>query len=243
MISFTIFPAIDLRNGKVIRLAQGDPSRQTEYGDDPAAVARRWLEEGASWLHVINLDGAFGISDSANQRALAGILAVAAEHGASVEFGGGVRDQDAVRIPCEMGVERVFLGTAAVCDPALVEWALAAYGPERVAGDIGARDGMAVVKGWQEPTPLTVLDLGRRFRRQGLAWCVLTDIRRDGLSRGLDVEGAAALQSATGLRLVASGGVSSLDDIARARAAGLAGVIVGRALYEGKISLQECLRI
>ena len=242
MIPFTIFPAIDLRNGKVVRLAQGDPSRQTEYGDDPAAAARRWLEEGACWLHVVNLDGAFGVSDSANQRALEEILGVAAEHGASVEFGGGVRDREAVRIPLEMGVARLFLGTAALRDPALVEWALAAYGPERIAGDVAARDGRVVVRGWQEATPLTVLELGARLRRQGVTWCVLTDVRRDGLGRGLDVEGAVALQTATGLRLVASGGVAGLDDVARARQAGLAGVVVGRALYEGKISLKECLQ-
>jgi phosphoribosylformimino-5-aminoimidazole carboxamide ribotide isomerase len=234
---FTVFPAIDLRGGKVVRLAQGDPARQTTYGDDPLAWAARWKAEGAGWLHVINLSGAFGEDADANLKALERILTA----GLKVEFGGGIRDGAGVRAAIDLGVERVFLGTAAVRDPALVDWALAAYGPGRIAGDIGARDGTVVVKGWQEATPLTVLELGKRFRGQGLEWCVLTDVRRDGVNTGADVTGAADLQAATGLKVVASGGVSSLDDVRRAREAGLAGVIIGRALYEGKLSLRAAL--
>jgi len=238
-IPFTVFPAIDLRGGKVVRLVQGDPARQTTYGDDPLAWAERWKAEGTSWLHVINLSGAFGEAAVANLQALERILTA----GLKVEFGGGIRDQAGVRAALDLGVERIFLGTAAVRDPALVDWAVAAYGPARIAGDIGVREGRVTVKGWQEATSLTALQLGRRFRQQGLEWCVLTDVSRDGLKGGADVSEAAALQSETGLRVVASGGVRSLDDVRRAREAGLAGVIIGRALYDGKIALRECFNL
>ncbi len=234
--SFTIFPAIDLRAGKVVRLAQGDPARQTTYGDDPRAWAERWKSEGAEWLHIINLSGAFDEDSQANLKALESILAV----GLQVEFGGGIRDEESIRIPLEMGAARVFLGTAAVQNPALVDWAVAQYGPARIAGDIGARDGKVSVKGWQEATALSVLEVGRRFHEQGLEWCVLTDVARDGVGSGVNVTGAVELQSATGLKVVASGGVTSLEDVRLVREAGLAGVIIGRALYDGKISLKDC---
>ncbi len=233
---FTIFPAIDLRNGKIVRLAQGDPNQQTTYGDDPLAQAEKFKDEGAEWIHVINLSGAFGEEASANPKALEAILAV----GLKVEFGGGIRDEETIRIPLEMGVARVFLGTAAIQNPALVNWAIARYGPERIAADIGVRDGNVMIRGWQESTPLTMLEAGQRFRAQGLEWCVLTDVRRDGVGSGVSVDSAVELQTATGLNVVASGGVSNLEDVIRVKNAGLAGVIIGRALYEGKITIAEC---
>ena len=235
--SFIIFPAIDLRAGKVVRLAQGDPKRQTTYGNDPRQQAEQFKAEGAEWIHVINLSGAFGEDANANLKALESILSV----GLKVEFGGGIRDEETIRIPLEMGVERVFLGTAAIQDPALVDWAIATYGAARIAGDIGARDGKVTVKGWQEATALSVLEVGQRFRQQGIEWCVLTDVARDGVSSGVNVSSAVELQKATGLRVVASGGVSSLDDVLRVCEAGLAGVIIGRALYEGSVSLRAAL--
>ncbi|PWH12174.1 MAG: 1-(5-phosphoribosyl)-5-((5-phosphoribosylamino)methylideneamino)imidazole-4-carboxamide isomerase [Anaerolineae bacterium] len=239
MNDFIIFPAIDLRNGKIVRLAQGDPNRQTEYGDDPRAQAQKFKDQGAAWVHVINLSGAFGEDAQANLNALQAILTV----GLKVEFGGGLRDEESVRTPLEMGVERVFLGTAAIQNPALVDWAIARYGPQRIAADIGVRDGLVMVRGWQESTPLTLLEAGRRFKAQGLEWCVLTDVRRDGVGSGVSVESAVALQTATGLKVVASGGVSSMEDVLRVKQAGLAGVVIGRALYEGKITLAECLKL
>lgn len=234
---FTIFPAIDLRNGQIVRLAQGNPNRQTAYGNDPRAQAVRFQAEGAEWVHVINLSGAFGEDSSANLRALAEIL----KTGLKVEFGGGIRDEETIRIPLEMGVERVFLGTAAIQNPALVDWALARYGAERIAADIGVRDGLVMVRGWQEATPLTMLEAGQRFKTQGLEWCVLTDVRRDGAGTGVSVDSAVELQTATGLKVVASGGVSSLQDVLRVKQAGLAGVIIGRAFYEEGLSLREVL--
>ena len=230
---FTIFPAIDLRAGKVVRLAQGDPTRQTTYGDDPRRQAEQFKAEGAEWLHIINLSGAFDEDTRANLAALESILST----GLQVEFGGGIRDRESIRVPLGLGAARVFLGTAAIKDPALVDWAIAQYGPARIAGDIGTRDGKVTVKGWQETTPLSMLEVGQRFYSQGLRWCVLTDVARDGVGSGVDVTSARELQQASGLRVVASGGVSSLEDVQRAREAGLAGVIIGRALYEGKLSL------
>ena len=239
MSDFTIFPAIDLRAGKIVRLMQGDPTRQTEYGDDPRQQAERFKAEGATWIHVINLSGAFGEDAAANLKALEAILSV----GLKVEFGGGIRDEETIRVPLEMGAERVFLGTAAIQNSALVDWAVAQYGPARVAADIGVRDGLVMVKGWQESTPLTMLEAGKRFSAQGLSWCVLTDVRRDGAGTGVSVDSAVELQTATGLKVVASGGVSSLDDVRIVREAGLAGVIIGRALYEGKVALCDALTV
>jgi len=234
---FTVFPAIDLRAGKVVRLAQGDPARQTTYGDDPRLQAEQFKAAGATWLHIINLSGAFDEDPRANLAALESILSV----GLQVEFGGGIRDQESIRIPLELGATRVFLGTAAIQDPTLVDWALAQYGAARIAGDIGARDGRVTIKGWQEATALSVLDVGRRFYSQGLRWCVLTDVTRDGVGSGVNTASALELQQATGLQVVASGGVSTLEDVRRVKAAGLAGVIIGRALYDGKLTVKEVL--
>jgi phosphoribosylformimino-5-aminoimidazole carboxamide ribotide isomerase len=235
--SFTIFPAIDLRAGKIVRLAQGDPSQQTTYGDDPRQQAEQFKAEGAKWLHIINLSGAFNEDAHANLKALESILKV----GLKVEFGGGIRNEETVRVPLEMGVERVFLGTATIKNPELVDWAIEKYGPARIAGDIGARDGQVMVKGWQESTPLTVLEVGKRLQAQGVGWCVLTDVKRDGVGTGVDVRGAVELQEKTGLQVVASGGVSTLEDVRRTKEAGLSGVIIGRALYEGQVSLRAAI--
>ncbi|MBN1452622.1 MAG: 1-(5-phosphoribosyl)-5-[(5-phosphoribosylamino)methylideneamino] imidazole-4-carboxamide isomerase [Anaerolineales bacterium] len=235
--SFTIFPAIDLRAGKIVRLAQGDPSRQTTYSDDPRQQAEQFKAEGADWLHVINLSGAFNEDAQANLKALESILAV----GLKVEFGGGIRDEETVRVPLEIGVERVFLGTAAIQNPKLVDWAIECYGPSRIAGDIGARDGQVMIMGWQESTPLTVLEAGLRLRNQGVEWCVLTDVKHDGIGTGVDVGSAVELQEKIGLQVVASGGVSTLEDVRKVKSAGLAGVIIGRALYEGSLSLRAAI--
>lgn len=235
MISFTVFPAIDLRHGRVVRLAQGDPVQQTVYGDDPFVMAKRWKAEGADWVHVVNLDGAFGDESSANHRSLISILST----GLQVQFGGGLRDEASVRRALELGVARVVLGTAAVETPALVDWALREYGPERVAVGIDARDGRVRVRGWTEAAAVTALELGQRIRAQGVAWCIVTDVARDGIGAGVNVAETAQLARATGLQVIASGGVSGADDVHRVRDAGLAGIIIGRALYEGKISLLD----
>jgi phosphoribosylformimino-5-aminoimidazole carboxamide ribotide isomerase len=242
---FTLFPAIDLRAGQVVRLAQGDPARQTTYSFEPAEVARSWRATGADWVHVVNLDGAFsrdgGLGQPPAEANLAALGAIAAVPGLRVQYGGGLRDEANVRRAFDLGAARVVLGTAALEDPALVAWALYAYGPDCVAASLDARDGQVRVRGWAEKAPLSVEVLGARLRGQGVAWCIFTDIARDGVSTGVNVPVSAALAQATGLRVIASGGVAGLGDVLAVRAAGLAGVIVGRALYEGQIDLAEAL--
>jgi phosphoribosylformimino-5-aminoimidazole carboxamide ribotide isomerase len=234
---FTVFPSLDLRNGLVVRLAQGDPARQTVYGDDPAAVAERWLAEGAEWLHVVNLDGSFGMDGTANAAALRAILAV----GLKVQLGGGLRDQAGLSRAIEAGAARVVLGTAAVEQPKLVDWAVQTFGSERVAAGIDAWAGRVRVRGWTGDGGLTALDLGRRMRGQGVDYCVFTDVERDGLGGGTNLAATVELAAATSLRVIASGGIAQASDVARVREAGLAGVIIGRALHDGRIRLQEVL--
>lgn len=239
---FTLYPAIDLRQGQVVRLTQGDPTRQTVYAADPTAVAEQWLREGARWLHVVNLDGAFGQHDAANQAALQAILCVAAAYHARVQFGGGLRSLEAVARALGLGVARAVLGTLAARQPQAVATALRRWGPKRIAVGIDARDGRVQVSGWAEATDLDAITFARHLAALGLRTVIFTDIRRDGLQTGLALEATVALQQASGLEVIASGGVASLDDLRAAKEAGLAGAIVGRALYEGAFSVAEALR-
>lgn len=238
---FIVFPAIDLRAGQVVRLAEGDPARQTAYSNDPAAAARRWLSEGANWLHVVNLDGAFDQPDAANRAALRAILAVAAQAGAKVQFGGGLRSLDAVRQALDLGVARVVLGTLAVEQPDLLAQAVRQWGAERVAAGLDARDGIIQVRGWQQASPLTALQAAQTLRQAGLRWLVFTDISRDGLQTGLNLPATLDLARQSDLSVIASGGVGGPEDIRAVRQSGLPGVIVGRALYEGTLKLSEAL--
>ena len=236
-IRFVVYPSIDLRNGLVVRLAQGDPARQTVYGDDPAAVAAGWLADGAEWLHVVNLDGSFGTDGAANAAALRAILAV----GLKVQLGGGLRDQAGLSRAIDAGVARVVIGTAAVEQPELVDWALQTFGSERVAAGIDAWRGQVRVRGWTGDGGLTALELGRRMRGQGVDYCVFTDVERDGLGGGVNLAATVELAAATGLNVIASGGIAQASDVNAVRQAGLAGVIIGRALHDGRIRLQEGL--
>jgi phosphoribosylformimino-5-aminoimidazole carboxamide ribotide isomerase len=235
---FKVYPAIDLRAGRVVRLAQGDPARQTVYDEDPAAAARRWQSQGAEWLHVVNLDGAFGEADGPNAQALRAIVAV----GVNVQFGGGLRDRASLERALGAGVGRVVIGTAAVEQPEMVAEAVREFGAERVAVGIDARDGRVRVRGWADETGIAAAALGQQMHGLGVEWCVYTDIERDGVGRGVNVAATAELARATGLRVIASGGVASAEDVDRVRAAGLAGVIIGRALYEGQVELADVIR-
>jgi len=239
---FTLYPAIDLHQGQVVRLQQGDLARQTLYASEPAAIARRWLHEGARWLHVVNLDGAFGRDDAANRAALEAILQEASQRGARVQFGGGLRSLDAVAQALEMGIARVVLGTLAARHPQAVAEALHRWGPEHIAVGIDARDGRVQVSGWVEATNLQAVAFAQRLAAMGLRTVIFTDIARDGLQTGLALETTLALQQASGLEVIASGGVASLDDLRAAKRAGLAGAIVGRALYEGAFTVAEALQ-
>jgi phosphoribosylformimino-5-aminoimidazole carboxamide ribotide isomerase len=237
--SFTIYPAIDLRNGKVVRLKEGDPNRITSYSDKPAKVAEQWLNDGAGWCHVVNLDGAFGESDLANQLALESILKL----GASVQFGGGLRSMNMIEKVFEMGVSRAVLGTIAIEKPKLVKDAIKNFGAEKIAVGIDARDGFVSVRGWKEDSKILATDLALQMRTFGLDTVILTDIRRDGLGSGLNIESTRELADVSGLDVIASGGVHTIDDVTAAREAKLSGVIIGRALYEGTINLEKALQV
>ncbi len=236
---WAIYPAIDLRRGRVVRLKQGDPKQETRYADDPLAVARRWQEAGAEWLHVVNLDGAFGERSQENQTALECILTT----GLRVQFGGGVRDPKMLHRVIEMGVNRVIIGTAAIEDPSLVDFGLRIFGAERIAVGIDARKGRVRTHGWGLATSIPALTLARHSASQGVRWVIFTDVARDGMGSGLNLEATTQLAQKTGLHVIASGGVASLEDVRQTCAAGLSGVIIGRALYEGQVALEDVLRI
>jgi phosphoribosylformimino-5-aminoimidazole carboxamide ribotide isomerase len=237
--SFIVYPAIDLRNGKVVRLKEGDPNRITSYSDDPAQIATQWLSAGATWLHVVNLEGAFGESDSANQIAVKSIL----KFGARVQFGGGLRSLNAIEKIFEMGVSRVVLGTIAIEEPKIVEDAIKKFGVEKIAVGIDARDGLVSVRGWKYDSKILATDLALQMRTFGLDTVIFTDIRRDGLGSGLNIFATKELMQSSGLNVIASGGVHTLEDVIAARDAKLSGVIIGRALYEGSIDLREALQV
>jgi phosphoribosylformimino-5-aminoimidazole carboxamide ribotide isomerase len=234
-----IYPAIDLRGGKVVRLKEGDPARMTSYSDDPADTAKRWMDAGASWLHVVNLDGAFGESDHANQVALESILRL----GARVQFGGGIRSLDSVAQVLNLGVSRVVLGTIAVEQPDVVADALKKFSAENIAVGIDARDGVVRVRGWKDDGGISAHNLALQMRTLGLRTVIFTDIRRDGLGSGLNISATKNLADVSRLDVIASGGVHTLDDVMAAKDAGLAGCIIGRALYEGTINLTDALGV
>ena len=237
MNEFIIYPAIDLRGGKVVRLAQGDLARQTVYGDDPVAVAQRWLDAGTQWLHVVNLDGAFGEAGAANLAALERIVAT----GARVQFGGGMRAFHDFERVFGLGVARAIVGTAAVENPELVPELIERFGPEHIGGGIDARDGRVRVRGWATDSGIEASVLARQLREVGVEVAVFTDVARDGIGTGVNLPATAALAQSSGLQVIASGGVAGPEDIRRVCEAGLAGVIVGRALYEGTVDLREVL--
>lgn len=254
MNSFTIFPAIDLRHGRCVRLRQGDPTAETIFGDDPAAVARQWVEQGATWLHVVNLDGAFaaghraltpddrGVLPHNLQRLLEICLAV----DLPVQYGGGLRTLDDVALALDLGASRVILGTAALQNPELVISALQRFGAARVIVGIDARGGLVATHGWLKTSTVTAQELAQRMAQAGVQHVVYTDIARDGMLAGVDVHGTAALARSSGLAVIASGGVRDLDDIRHllaARTDGVAGVIAGQALYTGALQLPAALAL
>lgn len=235
-----IYPAIDLRHGKAVRLRQGDPDQATVYDANPVKAAERWEDQGAEWLHIVNLDGALG-ETSPNVKAVERILNTVS---IPVQFGGGLRDLETIEDAFDLGIARVVLGTAAVRNPALLRLVLDKYGPESVVVGLDARDGKVATHGWREATDIAVADLGQRVAKLGAQLALYTDVARDGMLQGVDVAGSVALAEATGLRVIASGGVASLDDIVHLRGVaerGIDGVIVGMALYTGKLSLEDAI--
>jgi phosphoribosylformimino-5-aminoimidazole carboxamide ribotide isomerase len=236
-----LFPAIDLKNGEAVRLEQGDMARATVFHRDPAEQARIFAAQGFEYLHIVDLDGAFAgkpMNAAAVERILAAVRI-------PVQLGGGIRDHATIEGWLGKGVTRVIIGTAAVRDPALVRAAAKTF-PGRVAVGLDARDGKVAVQGWAESSELAVLDIARRFEDAGVAAIVYTDIARDGMLKGLNIDATIALADAVSIPVIASGGLASLDDISallHPRAKKLAGAIAGRALYDGRLDAAAALKL
>ncbi len=223
----------------MVRLRQGRAAEETVYGHDPAAMARHWETEGAEWLHVVNLDGAFGEQSSANLHALARIISAIS---IPVQFGGGLRDLASIEAVFALGIARAVLGTAAVENAALVSGAIERWGAERVAVGIDARAGGVAVHGWRGQSQISALDLARQMQSLGIARIIYTDIARDGMLEGVDAAATGDLARITGLRVIAAGGVASLRDVqALAEQPEIEGAIIGQALYTGAVSLREAI--
>jgi phosphoribosylformimino-5-aminoimidazole carboxamide ribotide isomerase len=238
---FTVIPAIDLKGGQVVRLLRGDMARATIYGGDPASTARRFEEEGAELIHVVDLDGAV----AGEPRNVEAIAAIRAAVKCAIDVSGGLRTIEAVRTTFARGADRVSIGSAALLNPQLVGDACAEF-PGRVFGSLDIRDGKLAVKGWVETSQLTLEDAAERFRIAGVAAAITTDIARDGAQSGIDAMRVTQIAAMVRLPVIASGGVASLDDVRALRKsfdAGVIGVVVGRALYEGNFSLTDALAV
>jgi len=234
-----IIPAIDLRGGRVVRLVQGDPARETRYGEDPVAVATAWAEGGAPRLHVVDLDGALG--GTPGHLGILGPLLRAVP--IPVQVGGGLRSLEAIQRTLELGAAVAVLGTAALRDPAFLEAACARF-PDRIAFGLDARDGRCAVAGWAEGTAVSAVEAAAAARHLPLAAIIYTDIARDGTLAGPDLAGLSAVAAAAGRPVIASGGLASAGDIRAVRGlepAGVRGAILGRALYDGRLTLAEAL--
>ena len=234
-----VFPAIDLKNGQVVRLAEGDMARATIYGDDPAAQAMLFAEAGAQHLHVVDLDGAFA-GEAVNRVAVEAILKQFPGH---VQLGGGIRTPVAVDGWFDLGVARVVIGTAALKNPEFVKDMARAY-PGGIVVAVDARDGMVATEGWAEVSTVSIVDMARRFEDAGVASLLFTDVGRDGMLKGCNVDATLDLARSTRLPVIASGGVKGLDDIrmlALHANDGIEGVITGRALFEGRLDLAAAL--
>ncbi len=235
-----IFPAIDIMDGRVVRLKQGRRDRAKVYADDPAEVAKRWRSAGAEILHVVDLDGAFSGS-SRNLRAISRLVEAV---DIPVQLGGGLRSMEAIERIMDLGVERAVIGTALATDPEFAASAFEAY-PGRIVAGLDARNGVVAIAGWESQTDIEAISLAKRLEKSGAAAIVYTDIAADGMSGGVNVAATEELASAVSIPIIASGGVASLDDIRNLKPLekkGVVGVIVGTALYEGYFTLEEAIK-
>jgi phosphoribosylformimino-5-aminoimidazole carboxamide ribotide isomerase len=238
--AFALYPAIDLRRGRCVRLEKGDASRETVYGDDPLAVARSFAEAGAEWVHVVDLDAAFGVGSN---RAL--IRELVAATPLRVQTGGGLRGEAELAEALETGAARAVIGTAAIENPELVRRAVERWGADRIAVGLDARGRRPATRGWTEESGNDLFDLAASMVALGVRTIVHTDIERDGMLAGPNLALSCALAEASGAEVIVSGGMSGMDDVAAAAGAGgrgIAGAIIGKALYEGRIGLAEAVR-
>ncbi|MCP3028160.1 1-(5-phosphoribosyl)-5-[(5-phosphoribosylamino)methylideneamino]imidazole-4-carboxamide isomerase [Halobacillus sp. A5] len=238
--SFTIFPAIDMRNGKCVRLEQGDFDKQTVYGDNPFEVAKRFSDAGASWIHMVDLDGA---KDGSRQNA-GHVVKVAEDLDVKVQIGGGIRSEEDVEYYLNRGVDRVIIGSLAVRDLNLTKELLKKYGDQIVIG-LDARDGYVATEGWLERSEVTAVGLGKELAEAGASTFVYTDIAKDGMLQGPNVEEIVRLGKETGVDVIASGGIKGIDDLQELKkyqSSHVIGSIVGKALYTDRIQLIDALR-
>lgn len=240
MSEFTIYPAVDLHAGQVVRLQQGKRHQMVKYTMDPEVAANEWIKQGATWLHVVNLDGAFGDDSQSNIDALKNIISVS-NGSTSIQFGGGLRDLASIDHIFSLGVSRVILGTVAVENPALMRYALRTFGAHKIFLGVDAENGFVKISGWEEKTQISPHDLIHQFLSDGLETIIYTNIKRDGMGTGVDIDSSKQIIEDTGLNVIASGGVANLQDIKEVKLAGLDGVIVGKALYDGNVNLAEAL--
>jgi phosphoribosylformimino-5-aminoimidazole carboxamide ribotide isomerase len=233
-----IYPAIDIRRGRCVRLVEGDFSRETIFDADPVDAARRWIEQGAEWLHVVDLDGAVE-GRSVNMEAISAIRAAV---DVPIQLGGGLRSDAALESAFELGIDRAILGTSALRRPDLVATAADRW-PGRIAVGLDSRDGMLAADGWLNATDLSPKIVARELEQVGVKHFIFTDIRRDGTLAGPNIEALRDLVASIGSEVIASGGVGQITDIEAVRGAGASGVIIGRALYDGRVDLAESIRV
>lgn len=232
-----IYPAIDLHDGQVVRLKEGDPNRQTIFSADPVTTAQSWIYQGAKWIHMVNLDGAFATANN-NER----ILERAAQFDVKIQFGGGLRQMDDIARAFDCGASRVVLGTVAINQPEIVTLALERWGAEAICIALDARDGKITTHGWQQTTDQLAVDYGKLMAQQGVRHVLYTDVKRDGSLAGANLNDTVALGRETGLQVIASGGISSIQEIQQlSQSSYVAGAIIGMALYQGQVTLADAL--
>lgn len=238
-----LYPAIDMKDGKCVRLFQGDYEQQTVYGDSPFEMAKNFQQQGAEWIHLVDLDGA---KDGTKPHA-PHVIRIKKELGMSVQIGGGIRSMEDVAYYLDQGIDRVIIGSLAVKEPELVEQMLTTYGGERIVLGLDAKDGFVATHGWLETSTLTAIEVGKRFAKAGAKHIIFTDIAMDGTLQGPNLEATKELADATGLQVIVSGGISSLDDIQQvkevAKTSSIDGVIVGKAIYSGRFSVKQAKEI
>ena len=232
-----LYPAIDMKDGRCVRLTQGLFDNLKVYSEDPVDIAKMWVSQGATFLHLVDLDGALA-GQSVNRSVIRGIVESVS---VPVQVGGGIRSHEAVKSMLELGVRRVIIGTRATKEPEFIRELTARFDPEQIVAGIDAKDGLVAVEGWEKVSTLTALELCLRMKEYGVRHVVYTDISRDGMLSGPNVEATEKLTKDTGLDIIASGGVSCMDDLRKLRDRGIRGAIIGKALYEKKLDLKEAV--
>ncbi|MCI9635346.1 MAG: 1-(5-phosphoribosyl)-5-[(5-phosphoribosylamino)methylideneamino]imidazole-4-carboxamide isomerase [Hungatella sp.] len=232
-----LYPAIDMKDGRCVRLTQGLFDNLKVYSEDPVDIAKMWVSQGATFLHLVDLDGALA-GQSVNRSVIRGIVESVS---VPVQVGGGIRSHEAVKSMLELGVRRVIIGTRAAKEPEFIRELTARFDPEQIVAGIDAKDGLVAVEGWEKVSSITALELCLRMKEYGVRHVVYTDISRDGMLSGPNVEATKKLTKDTGLDIIASGGVSCMDDLRKLRDRGIRGAIIGKALYEKKLDLKEAV--